>query len=76
MTGTVLMVQEGRFQLRDEHEGATHFFVLAHASMAETDQLPPLARTQARVRVTYEEAENIVGLVAKKIVVLDRPLAA
>ena len=75
MVGTVLLVQEGRFQLRDE-QGASHLFLLGHASLAETDQLPPLARRQARIRVSYKDADNIVGLIAKKIVVLDDRQAA
>ena len=75
MTGTVLLAQEGRFQLRDE-AGAAHLFLLGHASFAETDQIPALARAQSRVRVSYKEAEDIVALVAKRIDVLDRPVAA
>ena len=50
MVGTVLLVQEGRFQLRDE-QGAAHLFILGHASFAETDQLPALAHAQRKVRV-------------------------
>ena len=75
MIGTVLLVQEGRFQLRDE-QGAAHLFILGHASWAETDQLPALARAQRRVRVSYEEPENIVGLIARRIDVFDLPAAA
>ncbi len=75
MIGTMLLVQEGRFQLRDE-EGASHLFVLGHTSLAETEQLAPLAARQARLRVSYTEAPNIVGLVAKRIFVLDGPLPA
>ena len=75
MVGTVLLVQEGRFQLRDE-QGAAHLFILGHASFAETDQLPALARSQSKVRVSYKEAENVVALIAKRIDVFDKPLAA
>ena len=73
--GTILLVQEGRFQLRDE-QGAAHLFILGHASFVETDQLPALARSQSRVRVSYKEAENIVGLIAERIDVFDMPRAA
>ncbi len=75
MVGTVLLVQEGRFQLRDA-QGAAHLFILGHASFAETDQLPALARSQSKVRVSYKEAANIVGLIAKRIDVFDMPQAA
>ena len=69
MVGTVLLVQEGRFQLRDEG-GASHLFLLGHSAFAETDQLPALARSQSKVRVSYKEPENIVALIARRIDVL------
>lgn len=75
MIGTVLLVQEGRFQLRDE-QGAAHLFILGHASFAETDQLPALARSQCRVRVSYKHAPDVVALIAKRIDVFAAPRAA
>ena len=72
MTGTVTIVQETRFQLTDER-GVSHLFLLGHGSMAEPDQLAPLQREQARVRVRYIQPRNIIGMVAKSIEVDDMP---
>jgi hypothetical protein len=68
--GVVTIVQEGRFQLTDD-AGVAHLFVLGHRAPAEPEQLPPLQHRQARVRVRYEEAPNLIGRVAKRIDVLD-----
>lgn len=70
MTGTVTIVQESRFQLTDEG-GVSHLFMLGHGSMAEPAQLEPLQRTQARVRVTYIQPRNIIGMLAKSIEIAD-----
>ncbi|WP_419728240.1 hypothetical protein [Lichenicola sp.] len=70
MTGKVTIVQESRFQLTDEN-GVSHLFTLGHGSMAEPEQLAPLQHTQARVRVTYMQPRNIIGMVAKSIEVAD-----
>jgi hypothetical protein len=74
MEGTVTIVQESRFQLTDPG-GVSHLFLLGHSSFAEPEQLMPLQHRQARVRVTYIQPRNIIGLVAKKIEVLE-PSAA
>ncbi len=63
MGGVVTIVQESRFQLTDDR-GVSHLFVLGHASAVEPDQLAPLQRRQARVRVEYSEPRNVLGLVA------------
>ena len=39
--------------------------------MAETDQLPELARDQARVRVKYDQAKGLIAFAAKRIELLD-----
>ncbi len=70
MTGTVTIVQESRFQLTDDG-GVSHLFMLGHGSMAEPSQLQPLQQTQARVRVTYIQPRNIIGMVAKSVEVAD-----
>lgn len=70
MTGTVTIVQESRFQLTDD-AGVSHLFLLGHASMAEPEQLVPLQHTQARVRVTYMQPGNIIGMVARSVEVFD-----
>jgi hypothetical protein len=74
MEGTVTIVQESRFQLTDRG-GVSHLFLLGHSSSAEPHQLWPLQQRQARVRVTYVQPRNIIGLVAKKIELLE-PSAA
>jgi hypothetical protein len=69
--GILTIVQEGRFQLTDQ-DGVSHQFELSHRSAAEPDQLPPLQREQARVRVRYEPGENVIGFVARSIERLDQ----
>ena len=60
MEGVVTLVQEGRLQLTDDR-GVSHLFVLGPNAAAETDQLPALQRRQARVRVRYHPAANVIG---------------
>jgi hypothetical protein len=64
--GVVTIVQESRFQLTDD-AGVSHLFILAPDTLAEPDQLEPLQRRQARVRVGYSEARNAIGLRAHSI---------
>jgi hypothetical protein len=66
MDGVVTIVQESRFQLVDDG-GVAHLFILGHRSLAEPEQLAPLQARQARVRVRYEEARNLIGFVAKSV---------
>ncbi len=66
MEGVVTMAQESRFQLTDDR-GVSHLFILGHDAAAEPDQLAPLSRRQARVRVHYTRPENIVGFVAHAV---------
>ncbi len=66
MEGTVTIVQEGRFQLSDDH-GVSHLFILSHGASAEPEQLSDLQRRQARVRVRYTPARNLIGLVARSV---------
>jgi hypothetical protein len=70
VNGIVLIVQEGRFQLRDD-AGVGHQFELSHTAALEADQLPSLMREQTRVRVHYEPGENVIGFVARAIELLD-----
>jgi hypothetical protein len=60
MTGVVTIVQEGRFQLTGD-DGVSHLFILGHSAAAETEQLTLLQRRQARVRVRYRKAANLIG---------------
>ena len=66
MTGVVTIVQEGRFQLTDD-DGVSHLFILGPLASMETQQLRPLAKAQTRVRVRYEDAKKVIGMVAKSV---------
>ena len=66
MDGIVTLVQESRFQLIDDG-GIAHLFVLSHGASAEPSQLGSLQKRQARVRVEYEKASNLIANVAHKL---------
>jgi hypothetical protein len=66
MEGIVTIVQEARFQLSDDR-GVSHLFILAHGASAEPDQLDVLQRRQARVKVRYTTASNLMGLIARSV---------
>jgi hypothetical protein len=68
--GTVLIVQESRFQVRDD-AGVVHQFELSYKAGLEPDQLPALMRDQKRIRVHYDPGENVIGFVAHGIELLD-----
>lgn len=70
MEGVVTIVQESRFQLTDD-QGASHLFILSHDTLAEPDQLQPLQRRQARVRVGYTKPGNIIGFIAHSVAPTD-----
>lgn len=70
MQGIVTIVQEGRFELRDD-AGVSHTFLLSYKAAAEPEQLPPLQRDQARIRVEYQPAREIIGMLAHSISRLD-----
>ena len=75
MEGIVTIVQEGRFQLTDD-DGVSHLLILAPGAGAETEQLTPLQHRQARVRVRYDHALGVIGLVARSIALADPRRAA
>lgn len=75
MTGTVVIAQEGRLQLIDD-AGAGHLFILSPAASAEPQQLYGLQERQARVRVSYTKPRRVIGLLAKKIELLDKETSA
>lgn len=66
MEGVVTVVQEGRMQLTDDR-GVSHLFILGPNAAAETEQLTPLQRRQARVRVGYTPAKNVIGNLVSSI---------
>jgi hypothetical protein len=69
MTGTVTIVQESRFQMTDD-EGVSHMFMLAPNAAAEPSQLAALQRAQARVRVRFAPARNVIGYLAHSIEII------
>ncbi len=71
MDGIVTIVQEGRFQLTDL-DGVSHLFLLSYGASLEPEELNPLQRDQARIRVRYRPGENVIGFVAEQISRLDR----
>jgi hypothetical protein len=68
--GTVLFTQESRFMLETD-AGERHLFILSHSASIEPQQLPPLQRRQARVRVTYDDAPQVIGFTAYAVELLD-----
>ena len=66
IVGTMVIAQEGRFQLLDR-DGVGHQFLLHYSSAVEPDQLTSLLHR--RVRVTYRptEAVHIIGRTAVHI---------
>jgi hypothetical protein len=66
MEGVVTIVQEGRLQLTDDR-GVSHLFLLGANGAADTDQLPPLQRRQARVRIHFTPAKNVIGNLISRI---------
>ena len=71
--GTVTIVQESRFQAVDD-DGVAQLFLLSPHAAAEPGQLAGLARTQARVRIRYSRADNVIGHLAKSINVQNRAI--
>lgn len=70
MEGVVTIVQEGRFQLTDD-DGVSHLFILGYDAAAEAMQLGSLQRRQARVRVHYTPARNLIGNVVQQLYLTD-----
>jgi hypothetical protein len=66
MTGVVTIVQESRFQMTDD-EGVSHLFMLAPNASAEPSDLAALQRDQARVRVRFSPARNVIGNMAYSV---------
>ncbi len=71
-TGTITVVQEGRFRLVGD-DGVPKQFVLAHDAPLEPQDLPPLQRSQARVAVRYADSAHLVAGIAHDIEILDPP---
>jgi hypothetical protein len=70
LEGIVTLVQEGRFLLRAT-TGESHLFVLSHKAPLEPEQLPPLQHDQARVRVSYKDAHDLIARIAHAVERLD-----
>ena len=67
-TGTVLVVQEGRFRLLTD-DGRGMVFLLAHDAPIEPQDLPSL--THRRVRVDYDDSPNLVAGIARDFAILE-----
>jgi hypothetical protein len=70
MRGIVTIVQESRFQILGD-DGVYHLFLLGRNAAAETIQLTALQHRQARVRVRYRPAANLIGNTATAITLED-----
>jgi YD repeat-containing protein len=70
LSGIITIVQEGRFQMTDD-DGVSHLFILSPRAAAETEQLAELQNRQARLRVRYNPAGNLIGNTAIAIYVDD-----
>jgi hypothetical protein len=70
MWGVVTIVQESRFQMTDD-AGVSHLFILSRSAAAEPQQLAALQTRQARVRVHYKPAENLIGNIVNAIDLAD-----
>jgi hypothetical protein len=66
LEGRVLLVQEGRFMLETD-QGVRRLFILSHDAAVEAQQLPPLQRTQARIRVMFRPAPDMIAGTAHAI---------
>jgi len=75
MEGTVLYVQESRFELQTPG-GAGRLFVLSSRAAMEPQQLQALQRTQARIVVGYTEAEGVKVAVAHSVRAMADEVAA
>ncbi len=69
MEGVVTIVQEGRFQLLDD-DGVAHHFLLDHSAASEPQQLASLLNKRARV--SYTNRGDVIGHVARKILMPDQ----
>jgi hypothetical protein len=70
MVGTLVIAQEGRFQLLDL-DGVGHLFLLHYGSAVEPDQLPSLLHRPIRVFYRQTAAKNIIGRTAVSIDLLE-----
>lgn len=68
--GRLIFAQESRFQVMD-NGGVAHHFVLSHSASAEPQQLYPLQKRQARVRVRYRQAPDQIAHAALSIQLLE-----
>ncbi len=67
MTGTIILVQEGRFRLRTP-DGRSELFLLAPGAPVEPQDLPKLARRGTRLTVHYSTAPGRMAGLAHDLV--------
>ncbi len=66
VTGSILLVQEGRFRLMTD-DGRGFLLTLAHDAGIEPSDLERLHRENVRVEVEYEGDPNLVSGVARRV---------
>lgn len=66
VSGTITLVQEHRFQLRDEH-GKHRLFILAHNAAQEWSDLKRLEKSNCHVRVLYTDSDNLLAATAHDV---------
>lgn len=67
MTGTIIVVQEGRFRLRTP-DGRSELFILAHDAPVEPQDLPSLVHAGMRLTVHYSTAPGRIAGLAHDLV--------
>jgi hypothetical protein len=70
IVGTMVIAQEGRFQLLDR-DGVGHQFLLHSGAAVEAEQLPPLLHRQVRVCYRPAKGADIIGHLAVHIDLLE-----
>ena len=69
-SGIITVAQEGRFRLVTP-DGRSQLYLLAPGCSLESQDLPELARRQARVRISYEEADSLMAGVVHALKPID-----
>lgn len=67
ISGTIEIVQESRFRLRED-SGRWWLMILAHQAAIEPQDLSELCRERVSVRVRYEPCDRQIAAVAHEIV--------
>lgn len=66
VTGTLMVVQEGRFRLRTD-DGRTLLFLLSPSANIEPQDLPTLYERGRRLQINYKERRGLIGGIAQRV---------